>query len=63
MEQKVLIFGEEYSENKFHMHKKSISTGKVDIKRIILSKKDSYGNKGAFKYFLRYIHMLNMLIC
>ena len=45
------------------MHKKSISTGKVDIKRIILSKKDSYGNKGAFKYFLRYIHMLNMLIC
>ena len=45
------------------MHKKSMSIGKVDIKRIILSKKDSYGNLGAFKYFLRYIHMLSMLTC
>ena len=27
---------------------------RVDIKKIVLHKKDSYGNKGAFKYFIGY---------
>ena len=27
---------------------------KVEIKKILLSKKDPYGNKGAFKYFIGY---------
>ena len=36
------------------MYKKSITTDKVEIEKIVLSKKDSYGNKGAFKYFIGY---------
>ena len=62
MEQKVLTFGEEYTiNNKLHMHKKTISIDKEGIKRIVLSKKDSYGNKGAFIYFIGYVHKDNAL--
>ena len=33
---------------------KPIPIDKVEIKLIVLYKKDSYGNKGAFKYFIGY---------
>ena len=57
MEEKILIFGEKYViKNKFHIYEKSIDIDKVDIKRILLSNKESYGNKGLYKYFIGYIH-------
>ena len=53
MEQKALIFGENcIDKNAFHKNKRPISIGKVDIKRIVLSKKDLYHNKGSFKYVI-----------
>ena len=56
MEQKFIIFGDQYiNKNAFHKDKKTISIAKVGIKRIVLSKKDSYGKKGSFKYFIGYI--------
>ena len=36
------------------MCKKLININDIDIKRIVLSKKDSYGNKGAPEYFIGY---------
>ena len=33
-----------------------ISIDKVDIKRIVLPKKDLYGKKSSFKYFIGYIN-------
>ena len=38
----------------FHADIKPITINKVDVKRIVLSKKDSFDKKGAFKYFIRY---------
>ena len=56
MGKKVLIFGEGgIIKNKFHIYERSVSIDKVVIKRILLSKKDSYGNKGSYKYFTGYI--------
>ena len=56
MEQKVLIFGEDYiNKNAFHKNKKTISIDEVDSKRIVLSSKHSYRNKGSLKYFIGYI--------
>ena len=55
---KVLIFGEEgIIENKFHVYKRSVSIDELDIKRIVLSKKESYGNKGSYKRFIGYIYI------
>ena len=57
MEKKVLVFDEEgIIKNKFHIHEISVGIDKVDIKRIMLSKKESYGNKGSYKYFIGYIY-------
>ena len=33
-----------------------INIDKVDIRRIVVSSKDSYGKKGAFKYFIGYLN-------
>ena len=35
--------------------KKPISINKAKFKKVVLPKKDLYGNKSAFKYFIRYI--------
>ena len=43
--------------SKYHMHEKSININKVDIKRIVLSNKESFGDKGSHKYFVGYIYM------
>ena len=57
-----MIFGEEYIiKNKFHVYEKSINIDKVDIKRIVLSKKELYGNKGSYKYFIEHIYEDNAL--
>ena len=42
---------------KIHFIKKrSISIDKVDTKRVGLSRKDIYGKKDSFKYFIGYIN-------
>ena len=52
MEQKALFFGEDcINKNIFHKNKRPINTGEVNIKRIMLSSKHSYDNKGSFKCF------------
>ena len=53
MEAKVLIFDKHcIVKSSFHRCKEPIIIiNKVDIERIVLSGKDSYGNKGPFKYF------------
>ena len=37
------------------MHKEPISIDKIETKRIVLSYKELYGNKGVFKYFVGYL--------
>ena len=56
MEHIALVFGEYFiNRNAFHKNKRPISIDEVDIRRIVLSSKHSYGNKGSFKYFIGYI--------
>ena len=40
----------------FHVYENSINIDKVDVKKIVSSNKESYGNKGSYKYFLGYTH-------
>ena len=59
-----MIFGEEYIiKTKFHIYiyiyEKQINIDEVDIKRIVLSNKESYSNKDLYKYFNGYIHKGN----
>ena len=57
MEEKALIFDEKYiSKDGFHNVKVPININKEDIKRIVLSNKESYGIKSAFKYYIGYMH-------
>ena len=59
IEQKVLIFDKKcINKNVFHKIKRPININNVEIRRIVLSKKDSYGKKGSFKYFIGYINEL-----
>ena len=56
MENKVFNFGKYYlNKNFFHKHKHLIDIDKVDIDKIAISSKDSYGKKGSFKFFIGYI--------
>ena len=57
-----MIFGEEYIiKNKCHIYEKAINIDKVDIERIVLPNKESYGNKGSYKYFIGSIDEGNAL--
>ena len=57
MEQKALIFDEDcINKNAFHKNKRPINIDEVDIRRIVLSSKHSYGNKSSSKYFIGYIN-------
>ena len=38
----------------FNKNKKLIDMSNVDINKIVISKKESYGKKGPFKYFIGY---------
>ena len=56
MEQVAVYFGENsIIKRAFHKNKKPININEVDIKRIALSDKKSYG-KDSFKYFIGYRH-------
>ena len=53
MKQKTLIFDKQcYKKNEFHQIKKTNSIDKVDIKSIMIPKKDWYGRSVSFKYLL-----------
>ena len=63
MEEKALIFDEQWiSKNAFHKNKPPISIDKVDIKSIVLSKKDLFSKKDSFKYFIGYIPLCIKLL-
>ena len=53
MGSKALLCGEK---NSSHQKIKPISIDEVEIKRIMLFNKNSYSNKGSFKYYIRYMH-------
>ena len=44
--------------NEFHKSKQSINFDKVDIRKIVISSKDSYGKKSSFVY-VKYFHSNN----
>ena len=55
IEKNIFIFGDEVTnKDTFHKRKQSVHTGKVDIKRIVVSDKALYCEKGAFEYFIQY---------
>ena len=60
MDQEALHFGENsIMKNAFHKNKKPININEVDIKRITLSNKKSYGNQDSFKCFTGFRHKGN----
>ena len=67
MEQKVLILDKQcVNKNWFYKNKIPISIDKVEIRRIVLSKKDSNSKRGSIKYFIGYINKTNVfpiLLC
>ena len=57
MGSKVLGCGEiGIDKNAFHSNKNSVSIGEVEINRIVLFDKTSYGNKDSFKHYTGYRH-------
>ena len=57
MEQKVLFSDKKcINKNAFHKNKKRISIDKIEIRRIVLSEKESYGKKCTFKCYIRKIN-------
>ena len=54
MEKTIIKFGDiEIGKQKFHQHKRPISIKNIDINKIVVSNKVSFGKKG-FKYFIGY---------
>ena len=54
MEKTFIKFGDtEIKKHKFHKYKRPISIKNIDINKIIVSNKVSFGKKG-FKYFIGY---------
>ena len=63
MKPKVLTYGETYiNKNAFHKKATSINIGKIEIDKITLLDKTSYGNKGSFKYHIGYRHKNEALL-
>ena len=48
-----------YNKISFIKNKRPINIDEVDIRRIVLSSKHSFGNKASFKYFIAYIDIGN----
>ena len=54
MEKTIIKFGDiEVKKQKFRLHKRPISIKNIDINKIVLFKKISFGKK-SFKYFIGY---------
>ena len=57
MEPIILSFGETAMiKNAFHKKKTSVNIIEIEINRIVLFDKTSYGNKGSFKHYIWYRH-------
>ena len=57
MGSRILSCGETYiNKNAFHNNNTSININEVEINRIVLFDKTSYGNKGSFKHYIGYRH-------
>ena len=46
MEEKILVFDEQFNKNAFHKNKRPISIDLADIRRIVVSRKNLYDKKG-----------------
>ena len=56
MGKEILIFGQiEIAKKKFYRHKTPIFWGDVDIEKVLVSNKISFGEKN-YKYFLGYVY-------
>ena len=54
MEKTIIKFGDiEIEKQKFHQYKRHISINNIDINKMVVSNKVSFGKKG-FKYFIGY---------
>ena len=63
MESKILSYGETcINKNAFHKETNSINIDEVEIDKIALLDKTSYGNKGSFKYHIGYRHKNEVLL-
>ena len=40
------------NKNSFYKNKKSLDLNKIDVNKILVSKKESYGAKNSYKYFV-----------
>ena len=61
--QKALSFDKQcVNKNAFLKNKRLISIDRVEIKRIVLSKRDLYGKKCSFTYFIGYISESNFFL-
>ena len=57
MGSKILSYGETaIIKSAFHKKTTSININEIEINRIVLFNKTSYGNKGSFKYYNGYRH-------
>ena len=55
MSGKTINFGDKkINKNNFYKNKKLFKVGDIDINKILLSKKESYGKKNPFKYYIGY---------
>ena len=60
---KILAFYKErIIKNLFPKCKTPVSIDKVDFKKIVLSSKESYGNKDAYKYFIWYVGNVGIIL-
>ena len=59
-----MIFGKNcLNKNFVHKNKHLIGINEVDIDRIVISSKNSYGRKGSFKYSIGYINNYIKTLC
>ena len=57
MGSKILSYGEiAIIKSAFHKETTSININEIEINRIVLFDKTSYGNKGSFKHYIGYRH-------
>ena len=63
MESKILSYDETcINENAFHKETNSVNIDEVEIDKIMMLDKTSYGNKSFFKYYIGYIHKNKALL-
>ena len=57
MGSKILSYGETaIIKSAFHKKTTSVNINEIEINRIVLFNKTSYGNKGSFKHYIGYSH-------